>query len=99
VTIIKTSAKQFLRLIGNFSQKMAGEAAGASGIYADIRANTGAYKYYAGGSWRESSSGKTVGIVNPCTRQTVYNVQGLWTAKIGCGSRQQSLEEPATASA
>lgn len=47
----------------------------AGNIYADIICASGAYKYYSGGQWRESSSGKLVPIVNPTTRTVQYNVQ------------------------
>jgi glyceraldehyde-3-phosphate dehydrogenase (NADP+) len=35
------------------------------------------FKYYADGEWKVSSSGKSVGIVNPSTLKTQYKVQGL----------------------
>ena len=34
------------------------------------------YKYYADLEWRNSASGKSVGIINPTTRKTQYKVQG-----------------------
>ncbi|KAE8722732.1 NADP-dependent glyceraldehyde-3-phosphate dehydrogenase [Hibiscus syriacus] len=32
----------------------------------------GVYKYYADGEWKQSSSGKSVAIINPITRKTQY---------------------------
>jgi glyceraldehyde-3-phosphate dehydrogenase (NADP+) len=34
------------------------------------------FKYYADGEWRNSTSGRSVSIVNPTTRKTQYKVQG-----------------------
>ena len=36
----------------------------------------GTYKFYCEGSWRESTSGKTVKILNPCTNAPAFSVQG-----------------------
>lgn len=52
------------------------QAGGSAEFYAPILAASGAYKYYVNGEWRESASGKTVAINNPCTRQAQYQVQG-----------------------
>ena len=49
---------------------MAGTGAFAEIIDGDV------FKYYADGEWKVSSSGKSVGIVNPTTRKTHYKVQG-----------------------
>ncbi|KAG6430820.1 hypothetical protein SASPL_108893 [Salvia splendens] len=48
---------------------MAGTGAFAEIIDGDV------FKYYADGEWKVSSSGKSVGIVNPTTRKTHYKVQ------------------------
>ncbi|GJP50243.1 hypothetical protein CLOM_g9383 [Closterium sp. NIES-68] len=53
---------------------MAEEKAG-SGFYADI-VDGDVYKYFAHGEWKSSSSGRSVNIINPCTRTVVYRVQG-----------------------
>ncbi|TVU05705.1 hypothetical protein EJB05_48882 [Eragrostis curvula] len=44
------------------------------GVFAEILDGE-VFKYYADGEWRSSASGKSVGIVNPTTRQTQYKVQ------------------------
>jgi hypothetical protein len=36
----------------------------------------GAFKYFYENQWLESSSGKTLKIMNPCTNTPVYEVQG-----------------------
>lgn len=56
-----------------------------SGFYSEIQAPTGVYKWHVDGEWRESASGKTVGVVNPCTRATAYQVPGEWFG--GCRPR------------
>ena len=48
-------------------------------FYKDIVASSGAYKYYVNGEWKESTSGKTVPILNPSTNQAAYKVQGTLT--------------------
>lgn len=48
----------------------------ADGFFNDVVAANGVYKYYVNGAWRESSSGKTVAITNPSTRETAFQVQG-----------------------
>lgn len=35
------------------------------------------FKYYSDGDWKVSTSGKSVPIINPTTRQTQYKVQGI----------------------
>lgn len=51
-------------------------ASDAASFYADVLASSGVYKYYCDGAWRESSSGKSVAVVNPSTRQAAYHFQG-----------------------
>mmetsp|Transcript_20634 Transcript_20634/g.62151 ORF Transcript_20634/g.62151 Transcript_20634/m.62151 type:complete len:496 (+) Transcript_20634:132-1619(+) len=41
----------------------------------EITCSNGAYKYYVNGEWKESTSGKTVGILNPQDNKAVYQVQ------------------------
>lgn len=50
--------------------------ASVEGFFTDLLASSGAYKYYADGCWKESTSGKTVPVVNPSTRETAYTFQG-----------------------
>ena len=45
-------------------------------FYSEIKANSGAYKFYVNGEWKESKSGKVVPILNPSTNQTAFEVQG-----------------------
>ena len=47
-----------------------------SGFYDEIKASSGTYKYYVNGEWKESTSDKSVGILNPTSNETVYKVQG-----------------------
>lgn len=47
-----------------------------SGFYSDIKASSGVYKFYVNGEWKESTSGKSVSILNPTSNQAVYQVQG-----------------------
>lgn len=47
-----------------------------SGVFAEIIEGE-VFKYYADGEWKKSSSGKSVAIVNPTTRNTQYKVQGI----------------------
>ncbi len=53
------------------------------GIFAPIVGMGGAFKSFISGEWRESSSGKTINIINPSNREPVYSVQGgsWWQAQ------------------
>lgn len=51
-----------------------------SGFYDEIVAGNGVYKYFGAGEWKESSSGKTVGVLNPTTNKNDYKVQGKCAA-------------------
>jgi hypothetical protein len=46
------------------------------GFYDGIQASSGAYKHYCGGSWSESTSGRTIPVINPTTQSECYRVQG-----------------------
>jgi hypothetical protein len=56
---------------------MAGDA-----FYKEIRAAGGAYKWHCDGAWRESTSGKTVGVFNPSTRARDYEVQACTQSEV-----------------
>ena len=62
-------------------------------IYADIKAESGVYKFFCNGQWLESTSGKTVPVINPTTQEKDYAVQGQWWARqtdgqaLLCGNR------------
>jgi hypothetical protein len=45
-------------------------------FYSVCQAQSGAYKYFFEGNWLESSSTKTVKILNPSTNAPAYEVQG-----------------------
>lgn len=45
-------------------------------VYTEIKAASGVYKYYSNGQWLESSSGKSVPVINPSTQEKDYAVQG-----------------------
>lgn len=45
-------------------------------FYSDILAPSGSYKFYVNGEWKESTSGKTVPILNPTTNEVAFTVQG-----------------------
>lgn len=47
-----------------------------TGVFAELVDGDGVFKYYSSGEWRESSSGKSVPIINPTTRQPHFKVQG-----------------------
>ena len=47
-----------------------------SDFYSPCIAPSGAFKYFLDGQWLESSSGKTVKIMNPTTNAPAYEVQG-----------------------
>ncbi|XVE53672.1 hypothetical protein DITRI_Ditri03aG0021500 [Diplodiscus trichospermus] len=42
-----------------------------TGVFAEILGGD-VYRYYVDGEWKESSSGKTIAIINPTTRKTQY---------------------------
>jgi glyceraldehyde-3-phosphate dehydrogenase (NADP+) len=44
-------------------------------FYSEIRAAGGAFKWLCDGQWLESTSGKTVGVINPSTRKKDFDVQ------------------------
>ena len=46
------------------------------GFYDGIQASSGAYKHYCAGIWSESTSGRTVPVINPSTQSECYRVQG-----------------------
>jgi glyceraldehyde-3-phosphate dehydrogenase (NADP+) len=54
----------------------------ADGFYREIRAPGGAYKWHCDGRWLESSSGKTVGVVNPSTRARDFEVQACTQGEV-----------------
>lgn len=41
----------------------------------ELICSNGSYKYYVNGEWKESTSGKTVGILNPQNNKAEYQVQ------------------------
>ena len=47
-----------------------------SEFYAGVQAPSGAYRFLVEGAWRESASGKTVGVLNPATNGVAFTVQG-----------------------
>ena len=49
------------------------------GFYDEIIASNGVYKFYSDGEWKETTSSRTVKILNPSTNQSVFQVQG-WFA-------------------
>ncbi len=58
--------------------------AASEAFYAPVVSPSGVYRYYIEGAWKESSSGATVAIINPSTRQPEYKVQGeRWAASMG----------------
>lgn len=44
-------------------------------FYEGLRAASGAFKWHCDGKWLESTSGKTVGVVNPASRAKEFEVQ------------------------
>jgi hypothetical protein len=53
--------------------------AGESTIFSAIVGANNVYKFYVGGEWKESQSGKSVSNQNPTTRQTAFLMQGIRT--------------------
>lgn len=47
------------------------------GFYDEVIASNGVYKFYSDGEWKETTSSRTVKILNPSTNEPVYQVQGL----------------------
>lgn len=54
-------------------------------FFSDIRSSDGTFKYFCDGEWLESSSGKTVGVVNPCTRRKEFEVQACTQQEVDLG--------------
>lgn len=46
------------------------------GFYDEVIAANGVYKFYSDGEWKETTSSRTVKILNPSTNEPVYQVQG-----------------------
>lgn len=38
------------------------------------------YKFYSNGEWQVSTSGKSIGVLNPTTLKLQFKVQGLWAS-------------------
>eukprot|EP00798_Chlamydomonas_sp_ICE-L_P013750 gene13750-19654_t len=53
-----------------------------SDVYSQMVTASGAYKYYINGQWKESTSGKTVQIINPTTMDVAYNVQACTQTEV-----------------
>lgn len=47
-----------------------------TGAFEDLAAGEDTFKFYSEGKWQESTSKKTVNVVNPSTRKVQYKVQG-----------------------
>ncbi len=46
-------------------------------FYAPIHSpGAGTFQYFVNGQWKQSTSGKTVAVINPTTREKEYQVQG-----------------------
>jgi len=48
-----------------------------TGFYDEIVAKNGVYKYYVNGEWKETSSNRTVPVINPSTLKKDFQVQGM----------------------
>lgn len=51
-------------------------------FYDEIKATSGAYKFYVNGVWKESASGKTQTVLNPSDNQVVYHTQACNQAEV-----------------
>ncbi|KAF9616569.1 hypothetical protein IFM89_030336 [Coptis chinensis] len=69
----KAPIAELVKEIAKPSNGAARELAG-TGVFSEIY-NGHVYKYYSQGEWKNSSSGKSVDIVNPTTRKNQYKVQ------------------------
>ena len=56
--------------------RLAHTSGSMAGFYSDIVSASGVYRYFVDGQWKESTSGKTVSVINPTTQQAEYQVQG-----------------------
>jgi hypothetical protein len=68
----------------------------SNAFYKDIRVDsTGIHKYYCNGEWLESSSGKSVPVLNPTTQEKEFAVQGtgLHNALAACNCPSQSCQQ------
>ncbi|KAI8464408.1 MAG: aldehyde dehydrogenase domain-containing protein [Monoraphidium minutum] len=54
----------------------------ADGFYSEIRAPGGAFKWHCDGEWIASTSGKTVSVINPCTKAKEFEVQACTQAEV-----------------
>lgn len=61
-------------------------------FYDEIKATSGAYKFYVNGVWKESASGKTQTVLNPSDNQVVYHTQGAIRDHTLVACRPDSLE-------
>lgn len=71
-TLFWTYAYEKDKLIIARASNMAG-----SGVFKEIIDEDGVYRFYFNGEWGKSSSGKSVAIINPTTRQTQFRIQGV----------------------
>ncbi|PPD74437.1 hypothetical protein GOBAR_DD28634 [Gossypium barbadense] len=63
-----------------------------TGVFAELVDGDGVFKYYSSGEWKKSSSGKSVPIINPSTRQPHFKVQACTQEEVN-----KLIEEAKTA--
>ncbi|MBA0774246.1 hypothetical protein Gotri_009467 [Gossypium trilobum] len=63
-----------------------------TGVFAELVDGDGVFKYYSSGEWKKSSSGKSVPIINPTTRQPHFKVQACTQEEVN-----KLIEEAKTA--
>eukprot|EP00245_Coleochaete_scutata_P006407 TRINITY_DN20832_c0_g1_i1.p1 TRINITY_DN20832_c0_g1~~TRINITY_DN20832_c0_g1_i1.p1 ORF type:complete len:497 (-),score=133.70 TRINITY_DN20832_c0_g1_i1:562-2052(-) len=67
-----------------------------TGAFSDI-INGDVYKYYADGEWKVSSSGKSVPIINPTTREVQYKVQACTQEEVNAAMESAKIAQKAWA--
>ena len=64
-------------------------------IFSGIVGANNVYKFYNGGEWKESESGKTVANENPTTMETAYQMQGARLVTTAPRSASHAARSPA----
>lgn len=64
------------------------------GFYDEVTASNGVYKFYSDGEWKETTSSRTVKILNPSTNEPVYQVQGPPRSDTRSRRRRRVLSPP-----
>eukprot|EP00884_Botryococcus_braunii_P015218 jgi/Botrbrau1/237/Bobra.0022s0213.1 len=66
-------------------------------FYKDLVAGDGSYKYFIDNEWKVSTSGKTVGIINPTSNEVTYKVQACTQAEVDAVFESAKKAQPSWA--